>query len=581
MYNFLKNHYRKRYHGVYQHAKKLFAFDLILLFLAIAMMVSSIFLFFWKPSLAGLIDISLSLGTERVKSGEMVHLTIDYTNNSKQTLRDVSLGLRLPEGFIIDRAQTPKEVFSDNSIFTAIKEISAGASGQADLYGQFWIEPKKENRFIANLSYRPDNKNSREQKLSSLISTISDSVLTGHLTMPSSTFSNSLIKFTYTLQNSGGSQVNNISLKHTLDKDAISEKDLSNISLPPGGTKVIEGQFVSPNKSGQFNFSITPQILANNHPILQSPVNAAINVISPQIISSARLLNKTDFAEPSQGIPIEIRWENKSSVTLQNLTLHLAANLPGVVDWKKTAKENGATAEASGLFFDSNTRTSLSNGTPQNADTFTVTIYLLPTFALPQIEHAKLEIYPIVKAQASQTSDQSFSQEGSRLTVPLATDVHFNNIEARYYTAEGDQLGRGPLPPVVGKTTKYWIVVKIINGSNGLEDATFNTSLPEGIELSGKQSTTLGPHIAYNSANRSISWQYLALPPNSQTGLYFEVAVTPGSTQIGKNIQLTNSLSFSATDDFTHKKFNLSHAPISNILNRNDGGYNLGSKVIP
>ena len=39
MYTFLKNHYHTRYHGVYQHAKKLFIFDLALLGLALVMMV--------------------------------------------------------------------------------------------------------------------------------------------------------------------------------------------------------------------------------------------------------------------------------------------------------------------------------------------------------------------------------------------------------------------------------------------------------------------------------------------------------------------------------------------------------------
>jgi hypothetical protein len=359
----------------------------------------------------------------------------------------------------------------------------------------------------------------------------------------------------------------------------MNEKDTSNITLPSGGSKVIEGQLLTPNQSGNFSFSITPQVLVNNHLVPQAPAIKELQIFAPQIISSARLSQNLDYAEPGQIIPVELKWENKSGFKLQNITLRLTSNLPGVVDWKKTAKENGAQAEENGLFFDSNFRTNLSDGNPSSVDIFAVKIYLLPNFDLPQIEKANLEIYPVVKAQASQTSGQEFSQEGARIRIPLATKVNFSNIEARYYTSEGDQLGRGPLPPQVGKTTKYWIFVKILNTTNAINKAAFNTSLPEGVEFTGKQSVSIGPQLDYNSASRAISWKYSSLPANSQTGLYFEVAVTPQSFQVGQNILLTNSLQFSATDDFTNKKFDFSRSPLTNILGSNDAGYRFGSRV--
>lgn len=580
MFKFLQNHYHKNYHSIYQHAKKLFAFDLALLFLAVVMLGSSIFLFLWKPSLAGQIDLSISLGSERIKSGDEIHLTVDYANKSKFKLNDVSLGLRLPEGFIINRTKTSKNTFSDDSTFASLKEIRAGATGQTEIYGWFWSEPNKEARFIANLSYQPENNTGREQKLSAFVANLSDSVLTGQLNISTTTLPNFPLKFTYTLKNSSNREINNISIANNWSANVMNAKDTANISLPPGGVKIIEGRLITPNQSGDFSFNITPQILANNHLISLTPATAELSIFAPQIISSARLLQNMDYAEAGQVFPVEIKWENKSSFKLQNLTLHLAANLSGVVDWAKTAGENRARLEKNGLYFDSNSRTNLSNGNPNSADVFTINIYLLPAFYLPQlVENVSLEIFPIVKAEVGSVSGQEFNQEGARIRIPLATEVDFSNIEARYYTSEGDQLGRGPLPPQVSKTTKYWIFVKIINTTNAINDVAFNTSLPEGVEFTGKQSASIGPQLDYNSASRAISWKYSTLPANSQTGLYFEVAVTPQSSQIGQNILLTNSLQFSAIDEFTNKKFDFSHPPLTNILNPNDAGRSLGSKV--
>jgi hypothetical protein len=579
MFKFLHQHYRKRYYGIYQHAKKLFIFDLALLLLVMTMLTGGLFTFFWKPDRADFINLSISLGKERIKSGDEIRLTVDYANRGKNKLNDVSLGLRLPEGFIIDRNKTTRNIFSDDSTFTSLKEIKAGAAGQAEIYGWFWSEPNKEARFVANLSYQPKNNAGRKQKLSSFIASVSDSVLTGQLIMATSALPNTLIKFTYTITNSGASEISNISIANNWNANVMNEKDISNITLPSGGAKIVEGQLLTPNQSGNFSFSITPQILANNHLISQAPSAKKLQIFAPQIVSSVRLLQNLDYAEPNQIIPIEIKWENKGDFKLQNITLHLTSNLQNVIDWKKTAKENGAQPEKNGLFFNSNSRTNLSDGNPGGTDTFEIKIYLLPGFDLPQTEKAVLEIYPVIKGEASQASGQEFSQEGARAKVPLTTEVDFSNIEARYYTSEGDQLGRGPLPPQVGKTTKYWIFVKILNTTNAANNANFSTSLPKGVEFTGKQSVTVGPRLNYNNSDRAISWKYNTLPANSQTGIYFEVAVTPISSQIGQNILLTNSLQFSATDDFTNKKFEFSHPPLNNVLNSNDAGHNLGSKV--
>ncbi len=579
MIKLLKNHYHKNYHGIYQHAKKLFVFDLALLLLAFAMLVVSVFLFLWKPSLADQIDMSISLGGERIKSGEEIHLTIDYTNKSKYKLNDVSLGLHLPEGFIIDRNKTAPDVFSENSTFISLKELKAGATGQADVYGWFWSEPNKDTQFIANLSYQPENNNMREQKLASFVARLPDSILTGQLNISSSTLPNVPLKFTYTLTNSGDRTISNISVTNNWNANVMNAKDATNISIPAGGIKVIEGQLITPNQSGNFSFSLTPQILVNNHLISLAPSVSKLQIFAPQITSGARLLKNLDYAEPGQMLPIEISWENKGGFKLQNLTLHLASNLTGVVDWAKTAKENGGQLEKNGIYFDSSSRTNLSNGNPNSADTFTVNVYLLSNFDLPQLENVSLEIYPVVKAEAGPVSGQAFNQDGSRIRIPLATEVDFSNVETRYYTSEGDQLGRGPLPPQVGKTTKYWVFVKILNTTNALNSAVFGTSLPDGIEFTGKQSTSVGPQLDYNASSRAITWKYDTLPANSQTGLYFEVSVKPTGSQIGQNIPLTNSLQFSATDDFINKKFEFSHPSLNNVLNSNDSGHGAGSKV--
>jgi len=579
IYKFFHNIYHSRYHGIYRHAKKLFAFDLALLGLAAVMLITGIFFFFWKPGITDLIDLSISLGNGRIKSGDPVKITVDYTNRSKYQLNNIALALRLPDGFIVDRKQTPENIFAADSTFTSVKELKSGAKGQAQIYGWFWGEPNKEQRITASMTYEPASLNRQEQKLAVFSAMLPESILQTRLSVPTTSYPNVPLKFTYTLTNTGSQTITGINLSNNWPGgDIMQEKDTQNISLPPNGIKVINGQITIPGKSGKYSLQITPQILINNHLIPQTPSEQKINTYSPDLISIAELTTNSLYAEPGQIIPVKINWENKGDFKLQDLHLHLATVLPKIVDWAKTAKENNAKTDQNGLVVDAISKTSLSDGNPGASGSFTINLYLLSSFDLSQTENAYLELVPTMEAGMSGISAQNFTQEGTRVRLPLATDLNLS-AEARYYTAEGDQLGRGPLPPQAGKTTKYWVFINVSNAGNAVDNASFSAILPSGVELTGKQSVSIGPELKYDPATRKIAWSYDSLPAYSQTGIYFEVSVTPDSSQIGKNITLADSIIFSATDDFTNKVFNLTSPPVTNILNKNDRGHLSGSQV--
>ncbi len=574
MYNLLHRHFHLRYHGVYRHAKKLFVFDLALLGLATVMFSASLFFFFWKPGITELIDLNISLGTDRIKSGEEIKLTINYTNNSKIKLAKVILSAHLPAGFIIDKTRTPESIFTSESIFTQPIEILPGAKGQKEIYGWFWAEANKEEKITANLTYQPEETNLREQKLSHLLAKFSESVLQGKLAISSSTFPNQTLKFVYSLTNNSTNEIKEINLTDNLSNKII-PNNLKKFSLQPKATKTINGEFIPTQQSGKLKILVTPRILINNQVITQQPSEQEITIISPNIISSASFPVGTSFADGGQIIPVELSWQNKSNFQVNNLRLKLKANYPQAVNWYLTALNNNAKVEQNTLVIDSSSRTKLSDGKPNSGDQFKINLYLNNNFNLGQNEKVYLELTPVIEASLNSVNSQKFSQEGSKDRLPLVTQINFYN-EARYYTSSGDQLGRGPLPPVVGQTTKYWVFAQINNTSNPLKDAFFKTSLPNGIELTGKDSVTIGQPIKYNSNDRSITWNYYNLPANSHTGIYFEVAVTPTASQVGQKLQLTNELYFSATDEFTSKKFNFKQSGVNNILQKNDKGSEKG-----
>ena len=576
VYHFFHGYYHKNYHGLYRHAKKLFVFDLGLLGLAIFMLASSLFFFFWKPGLADLVDLTLSLGGNRIKSGDYIHLTANYANRSKQTLTKTTLAIHLPDGFIIDRAKTPESVFSKDSIFN-LNDVKPGAKGQAEIYGWLWAEPKKELRLNSYISYTPESFNSPEQKLTSFLVNLPESVLTGTLDVTTSTFPNLRLPFTYKLTNTGEVKIDNINIQHTAPGVLTSADKLEKLSLEPKETKIFTGTILTPNKTGTYPFNLTPVVLINDQAIPQLPADQKITVYFPNLSSEARFVNAPNFAESGMDLPVEISWLNNSDQTFNNLKIKITATA-GALDVKATAKANNLKIESGNLIIDSSARTALAGGKPGASDKFTVNLKLLSTLALGQVENAYLEITPAVVAQLSEVPGQNFEPLGNPAKIPLASELKLK-AEARYYTPEGDQLGRGPLPPRVGQTTKYWIFVQINNTSNAVNSAKFSTTLPEGVSFTGKQSVTIGPEIKYDAGSKTVAWNYNLIPANSQTGLYFEISATPTAGQAGRNLNLTDALNFTATDDFVNKNFNLTRPGLTNVLGSDDLGSGKGAVV--
>ena len=90
---------------------------------------------------------------------------------------------------------------------------------------------------------------------------------------------------------------------------------------------------------------------------------------------------------------------------------------------------------------------------------------------------------------------------------------------------------------------------------------------------------TIGPEIKYDAGSKTVAWNYNLIPANSQTGLYFEISATPTAGQAGRNLNLTDALNFTATDDFVNKNFNLTRPGLTNVLGSDDLGAGKGAVV--
>lgn len=125
---------------------------------------------------------------------------------------------------------------------------------------------------------------------------------------------------------------------------------------------------------------------------------------------------------------------------------------------------------------------------------------------------------------------------GSLVSAPMIGifEVH---TAVRYYGSTGDQLGRGPHPPEVGKDTRYWVQWKLDPSSVDRSDVHIEAALPSGVHVTGRSALVSGGSIY--EQNGAVGWTRSYLPASSQeTSVAFEIVVQPGISMKGDFMNL-------------------------------------------
>lgn len=135
---------------------------------------------------------------------------------------------------------------------------------------------------------------------------------------------------------------------------------------------------------------------------------------------------------------------------------------------------------------------------------------------------------------------------GPSLTLEIAGELRMTS-SARYFTPEGDQVGRGPLPPRVGQTTKYWVTWDAQNILRNVDRVTVQAALPDGVEWTERMTATDGEGPAFDVASRTVRWAIGKLERAMSAS--FELALIPSAEQVGSFVPLLGETKMQGVDD--------------------------------
>ena len=150
---------------------------------------------------------------------------------------------------------------------------------------------------------------------------------------------------------------------------------------------------------------------------------------------------------------------------------------------------------------------------------------------------------------------------------------------AYYYSAEGDQIGVGPLPPEVDMATKYWVFFQVDNNGNDLENLTLSADLSDSAVWTDRRNILAGD-LSHGEIGGRVLWTLddVNRDPNwSKYKAGFEIGIIPESGDIGQILPLLKNISYKAFDKFANQEIsgnlisldtNLSADPLANNKGR-------------
>ncbi|PLX28252.1 hypothetical protein C0581_02860 [Candidatus Parcubacteria bacterium] len=301
-----------------------------------------------------------------------------------------------------------------------------------------------------------------------------------------------------------------------------------------------------PGRQDALDIDITPTVTVNNQDVSQETVSHSFDIVYPHLDIQTSWNNDLKTTRPNETPTLTIQMRNDSNVSLSNLTLNIPVPT-SIVDIRKFTNLNGGSISNNIVTLSQKNILSLSHINPGEVISFPL---LVPIKYSPT-GGTDLELFlsPDILGYVSGLSKAQYKTSVESSHIAIGTQLLVTN-ELRYYTNEGDQLGRGPLPLQVGKETKYWAMAQITNTTSRVENVSYSASLPSHVSWTGKTSVTHGADVSYNPATRVVSWSLSGLPAHTTAGIYFELSITPSDSQRGTSPILLQNMSLSTTDSY-------------------------------
>ncbi|MFH1046895.1 MAG: hypothetical protein V1738_01210 [Patescibacteria group bacterium] len=559
-----ENKYRSRFP---KHAGKLLVFDLALLFLASTLAVSLVLVHTVLPPVRVAESVAVAIDQPvAMNSGELSVLNISYASGADELVRDAELIVESGADMLLVDGNgdiSTQQTFDlgdlppHNQGSLAVSAYAYGAVGTTlpVLVKLSYWETGRANRTVVSTYYELP----LESAPLNLVVEFDEPMMT-----------NSISTMRIDYENVSEETLRDVHLQ--LDKPlgyrltgatpAVSRNgDWSIGNLEPGahGSIAVHG-ILRDGATPSFSVSGTIEAVDGMQRVV-----SATHLNTDAISTGFELTHNVSGLSslwPGQTTEVTIKYANTGERTLKNLTVTLNAEGAYLLDeanfplvW--TAADDSALTEIA----------------PGEFGTLTAPVRLAPVKTQDELngaENQTVRINATAEYELADSMTRIFHAESEVSDLPVSTMINVD-AAALYFTQAGDQLGIGPIPPQVEKTTRYWLVLSIKNGPNALRKARLTATLLPAAEWSDEISVAAGRPLAFIASDRKIIWNIGDIPAFagehlSSATANFEIEVRPDHNDVGQVLDLLDHIYIEGEDVFTGTKVTASAATVTTAV---------------
>ncbi|MBI4239979.1 hypothetical protein HY620_03245 [Candidatus Uhrbacteria bacterium] len=533
---YFKRRHQKFYHNTVPNRLKHIIVDSVCVASIAGLLIAIASMSFSAPKTASPLALDISLSDPLPKGGSQVEFSVQVKNTTLLSLNNLVLNVVLPEHFQLEMVDGVQA-----TLLPEMKLDSLGplASKKYTFTGAVYGEENSEQELHSTVEY-DNGKEERLLKRARKTYTVGPSALELQSTFPSSAVYNQIVDGMLRIKNTSDRAQEHLVLSCALPQKTTYEY----------GTGITQEALSMDPLNANEEKNITLKVRFHDYSASSGTISCSLSrKEKDKIIAQGTTSTTISLVQPTVTLAIEKAQQN----ALQSGTEHQFSLL--------LQRREAVEVQKAGVLIE--------GATPERYfwnDTNTLTAHTL-TFSIRIPSDGKKDAITLTPFAAYKSADGTpIDVEGKRFTFPLTTSISLNAF-ARYYTPEGDQIGRGPLPPQVGETTKYLIFVQPTDTIHTLFDVTVRSRLGHNVILSG--AIPLDGQSLTSSDSSELVWSIARLPASTNVdagGMVFHVSLTPDISMAGIAPLLVESLSISGTDEVTKKRVEYKSPPITTDL---------------
>lgn len=565
--------FHRRYHAYYHPKHPRFflhrTVDISLTAITIALIGFIVYLQFSGPISFTPFRISIAAEKNEFLSGEKAAFTLTVKNTGKYAITDPFLNISLPPHFTL---LEPKQqnVSASRTQIPIDSTLRAREARTIVLTGIIFGEIGQRQRLSFSIQGINFRKEFIQSEMVSIEYTIMDSSVGVAVDIPPSLIAGTEFEGALRISNRSSIPISGVSVTiDTPEEFSVTfeypfSKHSSIERIPPHQSTVIPFRakvLAMPKRDKEMNIIVL--VLADGDLIIQRQTSIPLTFEEPALYVSISPVNKQQSFVPGTRSPMVMKWKNNALETLTDVQIGVSAKGFGL-DSASLLSKTAIQRKEFQLLWTKNQITDLKSIEPNTIGQLEFDIIPSTTHDVARFDSdASLEsfLYPFsiysLQGKRIQATSETYAY-----TIDTIASVH---AVVRYYSPEGDQIGRGPLPFKVGTSTSFYAFFDVSSSIHSLEQASM-TALLSSDCLPDQHMPISSGELSYNAKTGILVWTIDMLPsqfaqPNRQTGMAINITCTP-SRKLQDSMPLFSNISLSGTDFITKKMIRVQAADI-------------------